>query len=47
MTEHRQQHDTETMTINNYPVELFSASGTIRLRLKRGITNNEMDDAQK
>ena len=47
MTEHRQQHDTETMTRNNYAVELLSASGTIRLRLKRGITNNEMDDAQE
>ena len=28
------------MTRNNYPVELFSASGTVRLRPNRGATSS-------
>ena len=44
MTEHHQQHDTETMTRNNYAVELFFEGGTVRLRLKKGVTRETMLD---
>ena len=44
MTEHYQQHDTETMTRNNYAVKLFLEGGTVRLRLKERITRKTLLD---